>query len=494
MTVTQYIGAPYIPHGWTTWQPATAYDGMSVVEYNLVWYIAKQPVPIGTTPTGQSDDPYWAAVDRWNGQVEEYRKDVTKMKKSMSEINVLNPPDNIQPLIPNDPTVDNAPLLNNLENYASDNNYNLFFPAGRYYFSTTVQKQPRVSWYGISGTNGTTQNIGIRGTILEYTGIETFINYPTFTSNTYFEYAGLHNLNIRGNNSGKGIGFYMNPGNRQLIFEYVTIVEFSTGLYVQGCGELYLSNVFIRECKYSANFTSSSDSWFYACAFGSGKFLSQYSGIGFQGNNCTALNFFGCRFQHQLKGSGAIFTNCRGALLDGCIADGNEESGIIFNNGENIIIGNCRFYNNPLHAIAIQGNINNIAINNCIAEDGDLVFYGTPTNVVITSSILPITSNNVLMEYVIDNVIGATYYKEFLSKNTNLNAFPALKMAVFGATSTEDISVSLPYPKEGKELIIKKGNSFTNTINLTFRGETIMSISKSLTRLLFNGNTWIDIS
>lgn len=80
MTVTQYIGAPYIPHGWTTWQPATAYDGMSVVEYNLVWYIAKQPVPIGTAPTGQSDDPYWAAVDRWNGQVEEYRKYVEELK------------------------------------------------------------------------------------------------------------------------------------------------------------------------------------------------------------------------------------------------------------------------------------------------------------------------------------------------------------------------------------------------------------------------------
>lgn len=76
MTVTQYIGAPYIPHGWTTWQPATAYDGMSVVEYNLVWYIAKQPVPIGIAPTGDQSDPYWAPVDRWNGQVEEYRKEV----------------------------------------------------------------------------------------------------------------------------------------------------------------------------------------------------------------------------------------------------------------------------------------------------------------------------------------------------------------------------------------------------------------------------------
>lgn len=85
MTVTQYIGAPYIPHGWTTWQPATAYDGMSVVEYNLVWYIAKQPVPIGTAPTGQSDDPYWAAVDRWNGQVEEYRQVVEKVVDYINE-------------------------------------------------------------------------------------------------------------------------------------------------------------------------------------------------------------------------------------------------------------------------------------------------------------------------------------------------------------------------------------------------------------------------
>lgn len=90
MTVTQYIGAMYIPHGWTEWKSATAYDGMAVVSYNMMWYIAKQPVPVGYAPTGQMDDPYWAPVDRWNGQIEEYRKQLVTLTSSDNRKDILN--------------------------------------------------------------------------------------------------------------------------------------------------------------------------------------------------------------------------------------------------------------------------------------------------------------------------------------------------------------------------------------------------------------------
>lgn len=98
MGVTQYVGARYVPHGWTDWNAETSYDALYVVKYNLAWYIAKKPVPVGAKPTCEK---YWALTDNWNGQVEEYRKEVvavnervtalrTDISNLQSDINVTN--------------------------------------------------------------------------------------------------------------------------------------------------------------------------------------------------------------------------------------------------------------------------------------------------------------------------------------------------------------------------------------------------------------------
>lgn len=82
MAVTQYVGARYVPHGWTDWNAETSYDALYVVKYNLAWYIAKKPVPVGTKPTCEK---YWAHVDNWNGQVEEYRQEINAFMNEVNE-------------------------------------------------------------------------------------------------------------------------------------------------------------------------------------------------------------------------------------------------------------------------------------------------------------------------------------------------------------------------------------------------------------------------
>ena len=57
MGVTQYVGARYVPHGWTEWNAETVYDGLYCVSYNYGWYISKKPVPAGVSPTNCK---YWA--------------------------------------------------------------------------------------------------------------------------------------------------------------------------------------------------------------------------------------------------------------------------------------------------------------------------------------------------------------------------------------------------------------------------------------------------
>lgn len=94
MGVTQYVGARYVPHGWTDWNAETSYDALYVVKYNLAWYIAKKPVPVGTKPTCEK---YWAMTDNWNGQVEEYRNEINAFMSNVDEkfIDTKNDIDNV---------------------------------------------------------------------------------------------------------------------------------------------------------------------------------------------------------------------------------------------------------------------------------------------------------------------------------------------------------------------------------------------------------------
>lgn len=95
MAVTQYIGAAYVAHGWTTWDAQTSYDNMYVVEYQNGNYISKKNVPPGVSPAGnQGDNEYWAWFGVKSAQIEDYRQEVEKIAKThtphIGTINELN--------------------------------------------------------------------------------------------------------------------------------------------------------------------------------------------------------------------------------------------------------------------------------------------------------------------------------------------------------------------------------------------------------------------
>lgn len=84
MAVTQYIGAAYVAHGWTTWNAQTSYDNMYVVEYQNGNYISKKNVPAGNAPAGnQGDNEYWAYFGVKSAQIEEYRQQVIDLENSV---------------------------------------------------------------------------------------------------------------------------------------------------------------------------------------------------------------------------------------------------------------------------------------------------------------------------------------------------------------------------------------------------------------------------
>lgn len=492
----QYVGAYYVPHGWhMEYDPQFQYDPLSTVFYKNAWYILKQPAPVGTEPTNSQ---YWTQYNMIPGQIVDIENQISEINEKIDNlsleserVNALDPPDGLIPLVPGVGN-DNTTALNALENYCAEKNISLFIPAGRYYFDGTINKNPTVSWYGESGTNGTTQNLGIRGTILEYTGDGNFIVYPTYTENEYFEYAGLFNLNIRGNNTGNGVGLYITPGVRQLVFQNITIVEFSTGIYSQGAGELYFERVFIRECKYSANFSSSSDSIFNSVLFGSGKFLSQYPGIACQIKKCSSFVFYACRFQQQLQGNGCNVTNSHGVLFNFCHFDGNDGTGLLFNGGKVYTVEGCRFYGNESHGAIVQGNVTDLIFVGNMMENNDLTFYNTLTNTVIANNMIDVLNRGTLVNYAFANNIGITVYKEFVAQSFDLNTEPWLTYLVFGTASTSDISITLPSPASGTFLTIRKGDAFTNNISLMFNDTLVKTLNPGINKFMFTGIKWVE--
>lgn len=68
MAVTQYVGPKIVPHGFTDWNAATAYDGLYCAYYGYQWYIAcNGPVPVGVSPV---DREYWAPYSLNSGDIQ----------------------------------------------------------------------------------------------------------------------------------------------------------------------------------------------------------------------------------------------------------------------------------------------------------------------------------------------------------------------------------------------------------------------------------------
>lgn len=92
MAVRQYIGARYVPsffsdeNGSTEWKSGIAYEALTIVTYLGNSYTSKKTVPVGIEITNSE---YWILTGNYNSQIEAYREEVEKLKKSLVIKNVL---------------------------------------------------------------------------------------------------------------------------------------------------------------------------------------------------------------------------------------------------------------------------------------------------------------------------------------------------------------------------------------------------------------------
>ena len=73
MTVTQYVGARYVPLFDGEWDNTKVYEPLTVVQYQGNSFTSRQAVPIGIDI---NDTNFWAATGTYNAQVEAYRQEV----------------------------------------------------------------------------------------------------------------------------------------------------------------------------------------------------------------------------------------------------------------------------------------------------------------------------------------------------------------------------------------------------------------------------------
>lgn len=84
MSVTQYIGARYMPlfAEPAEWDSSRAYEPLTIVLYKGNSYTSKQSVPIGASI---DDSVYWAETGNYNAQVEQYRIEVKQVRKHVDD-------------------------------------------------------------------------------------------------------------------------------------------------------------------------------------------------------------------------------------------------------------------------------------------------------------------------------------------------------------------------------------------------------------------------
>lgn len=135
----QYVGARYVPYFYegpqgNEWQPGVAYEPLTVVTYLNTSYTSKKPVP-AATGNPQANPVYWVATGQYSAQVEEYRKEVEKLKEELKLVQLNVTDYNLV----GDGVTDNYNAMLSLMSTAYNlNGCTLFFPAGTYVISNTV--------------------------------------------------------------------------------------------------------------------------------------------------------------------------------------------------------------------------------------------------------------------------------------------------------------------------------------------------------------------
>ena len=89
MSVTQYVGARYVPlfANPIDWDITKAYEPLTIVYHQGNSYTSRQSVPTGTDI---NNDTYWALTGNYNAQIEQYRAEVVAAKTGADTANATN--------------------------------------------------------------------------------------------------------------------------------------------------------------------------------------------------------------------------------------------------------------------------------------------------------------------------------------------------------------------------------------------------------------------
>lgn len=84
MTVTQYIGARYVPlfSDPLDWDSTKTYEPLTIVYHEGNSYTSRQFVPEGTSITNEA---YWALTGNYNAQIEKYRAEIAQYDKRITK-------------------------------------------------------------------------------------------------------------------------------------------------------------------------------------------------------------------------------------------------------------------------------------------------------------------------------------------------------------------------------------------------------------------------
>ncbi|MGE4304747.1 MAG: hypothetical protein AB7E24_12040 [Novosphingobium sp.] len=235
----------------------------------------------------------------------------------------------------------------------------MYIPNGLWRVANTLDKAFASWWRG--ETQGSVSGEGAR--------IKAMTDAPLVRMDaqgvTDYSNGGMENLRFENvwSEESNPTAIQLKNGVRQQFFERLQIQNFSKGLDITGCGELYLKSLFIAGGDYGILANGLADSWIDQCSIGDGSGLNgPYNGShGYGGwfQSCNNLQFTNCRPQVSAKYNLFMLDCVRISLLAG-ICDQANLGGMVFaGDCDHILVQSWHIFDNG----KTNANGSGIAIN-----------------------------------------------------------------------------------------------------------------------------------
>lgn len=221
--------------------------------------------------------------------------------------------------------------------------------------SATINKSDATVWRK-SGPNSRSNGLPLG---LKFTNNGRGVNVQPTGQTTFYGAAGFYGLGLSNSETNlAAYGVYNDvsgtPGAaREQTFADLKIAGFVAGnLYFNGGGTNYFRRVFSYRSEKSLWMNNTSDCWFYACHFGSGKAFTNPNSVNTYGvyavgsNGCDNLSFTACRFQECINGVGFRGEGLHRSNFTDCFWDGNDLGGMDLGDFEDINITGGRMFRN----------------------------------------------------------------------------------------------------------------------------------------------------